>query len=206
MHAIVENFLERPTSHKVAFWVGSILLVTFIFWQYFYSAALTEEDELSNKVQALTTEIATEKRLARDLGKFREQVKELDIKLKQALQELPDTREIPDFLRSISDLAREVGLEVPLFRPMPEVRKEFYAEVPVAISVEGTFHQVATFFDEVGRLPRIVNIAGITVREPKIGEDRILVKADCSATTFRYLDESERIEAVATDPKKRRKK
>ncbi len=206
MHPFIENFLERPTSHKAGFWAGSILLISFVFWQYFYGAALKEQDELSNKVQSLTTEIATEKRLARDLGKFRDQVKELDIKLNQALQELPDTREIPDFLRSISDLAREVGLEVPLFRPLPEVRKDFYAEVPVSITVEGTFHQVATFFDEVGRLPRIVNISGITVREPKIGEDRVVIRADCSATTFRYLDESERVQAAATDPKKRKRK
>jgi type IV pilus assembly protein PilO len=206
MHPAIENFLEKPIGYKIGAWVVSLLVVSFIFWTWVYKDKLTQLSELEEKQSKLTTEISHERRLAQNLSKFREEVKALDIKLKFALQELPDKKEIPDLLNSISNLAREAGLDVSLFRPMPEVFKDFYAEVPVSVSIEGTFHQIVTFFDEVGRLSRIVNINQIGFRDPIVSEDRVQVKADCVATTFRYLEESERISGTDTPESKKRRK
>jgi type IV pilus assembly protein PilO len=201
MSEFVEQLMDRPKSHKIAFWIGSIAFFTFIFWQYSYSSLLTQRDELEEKVTALEGEILNEQRLSRDLTRVREAVRELDAKLQSALQELPDKREIPGLLSSISSLAKDAGLDVNLFKPRQENFKEFYAEVPVSIQVEGTYHQVASFFDEVGRLPRIVNISEISFKDPKLTPDdgRIRSRASCAATTFRYLDESERAKAPEAD-------
>lgn len=207
MHPFLERQLERPASHKAAFWILSLAVIIFLFWQYSYSAKLQENSDLNERVESLTTQINHERRLAQNLPKFREEVRELDIKLQRVLQELPDKREIPELLASVSNLAREAGLEVNSFRPVAEQLKEFYAQVPVEISVEGTFHQVATFLDEVGRMSRIVNINAIALRDPHITPDKITVKSDCVATTFRYLDESERAAAPEKgDTTKRRRK
>jgi type IV pilus assembly protein PilO len=209
MNPIIQNILDRPRGQKIGIWVGSLVFVALIFWQYFYGPGTKELGKLETKIEDLNSQIGHEQRLARNLVKFRKEVKELEVKLKLALQELPDEKEIPDLLNNISNLARDAGLEVALFKPNPEVFREFYAEVPVTVSVEGTFHQVATFFDEVGRLPRIVNVNQIYVRDPKQpeGEEQMRIKSDCTATTFRYLDESQRIDAPdAADKKKRRKK
>lgn len=208
MNQVIENFLERPLSHKIGFWVGSLGILTFLFWQYAYSGLSEEVGKLSDKVDTLNAQITHEQRLARNLGKFRKEVADLEVKLRFVLQELPDKREIPDLLASISNLARDAGLEVNLFRPNPENMKDFYAEVPVSISVEGSYHQIATFFDEVGKLSRIVNVNEIIVREPKVTDEKVLVKSDSLITTFRYLDESERIKPAAksqTDKKRRKK-
>lgn len=207
MHPLLQSFMDRPTSHKIGFWVGSILFVTFLFWQYFYSPQLAEQEKLASKIEDLQSKIGHERRLAANLSKFRKEVEELDVKLKFALQELPDEREIPDLLANISTLARDAGLEVNLFKPSPEVFREFYAEVPVKVAVSGSFHQVTTFFDEVSRLPRIVNINQVNMVDPKIGEDKISISSECVATTFRYLDEAERIKVPeGSDAKKRRRK
>src|SRR5262245_41358715 len=98
MNSLIENFLERPTSHKIGLWVGSLVLITYIFWQFFYSTQSKEYSDLSSKVNTLTTQIAQETRLAKNLGKFSKEVKDLELKFKFALQELPDKREIPDLL------------------------------------------------------------------------------------------------------------
>ncbi|RIL12177.1 MAG: pilus assembly protein PilO [Proteobacteria bacterium] len=207
MHPIIENFMERPLSHKVGAGVGLVALLSLLFWYFLYSPLAQTFSELEAKRDELMTQVGVERRLAKDLPKFRREVKDLDIKLKFALQELPDKREIPDLLASISNLAREAGLEVSLFRPMPEVSREFYAEVPVTVSVEGTFHQVCTFFDEVGQLSRIVNINQIAVSDPTVTENGARIKAGCVATTFRYLDEGERIQlSEAQDTKKRKRR
>lgn len=192
MNELVQRFMDRPLWQRVCIWAGSLLFVILIFWQYFYSPRLEEHIKLTEKVENLDSRIVDERRRARNLKKLREKVRELDVKLKFALQELPDKKEIPDLLSSISTLAKDAGLDVTVFKPQGENTKEFYAEVPVNISVEGTYHQVATFFDEVGQLSRIVNINDVALREPRLMESRMVVKTDCVATTFRYLDEAER--------------
>lgn len=206
MNQIVQNLLDRPTSHKVAFWVASVLLICFLFWQYVYGPKVEAAEKLDIKIEELRSKIGHEQRLARNLSKFRKEVEDLEVKLKFALQELPDEREIPDLLSSISTLARDAGLEVQLFKPAAEIVREFYAEVPVKVAVQGTFHQVASFFDEVGRLPRIVNINQISIVSPEIQDGGVRIKSDCTATTFRYLDEAERIKAPGVDDSKRRKR
>lgn len=208
MGNLLERFLERPLWQKLAVWVGSLGLVGFLFWNYYYGEKRKTFAELEEKVSNLNTQIHQEQRLARNLPKFEKEVDELDKKFRIAVAELPDKREIPDLIISISNLARDSGLLVTLFKPNPEVRKEFYAEVPVSVSVEGTFHQVATFFDEVGQLPRIVNINQISLGGAKVLEDRISIKADYVTTAFRSLDESERIAPPkeAANSKRRKKK
>ena len=206
MSAFIDGLNERPTWQKVAFWVGSCALLSYLFWQFLVADKWEEEEKLGATVRDLQNSIIQERRISQELGKFQQEVAVLEVKLKAALQELPDKREIDDLLVSISTLARDSGLNVLLFKPSPEVRKEFYAEVPVAVSVEGTYHQVASFFDEVGHLPRIVNINQIIIREPKVGEQQVMIKSESVATTFRYLDESERIQNPEGDKGKRRKK
>ncbi len=192
MHPVIENFLERPTSHKIGFWVGSVVFLSFVLWTYLYGPKAEELTKLTEEVDSLESQITQETRIAKNKDKFLKEVKELDVQFEEALLKLPDKREIPDLLSSISSLARDAGLDVQLFKPRAENFKDFYAEVPVEVSVEGTYHQVATFFDEVGKLDRIVNINQIFVRDPKVHDDTVDVKTDCLATTFRYLDDQER--------------
>ncbi len=206
MNQAIDNFLERPLWQKAVFWLGSLLFVAYCSYQFLLKDQWDTETALQEKVDSLNNSIVQEQRIARELNRFRREVKELEIKLKFALQELPDKREIPDLLTSISGLARDSGLTVNLFRPMPESFKDFYAEVPVSISVEGTYHQIAAFFDEVGHLPRIVNITQIAIKEPRVGESQVNVKSECVATTFRYLDESERIQNPEGNDKAKRKR
>jgi type IV pilus assembly protein PilO len=190
----LDNLMERPRLHKVMGVVVIIALIVVVFWQFFYIGPFEEVGELRTKVDNLNAQLLTEKRIVRDLPRLREVVKELDVQLTKALNELPDKREIPSLLASISNLAKDAGLEVSLFKPKPEVLKDFYAEVPVSIIVDGNYHQVATFFDEVGQLARIVNMGEISMKDPRVSEreKRSTIKTSCTATTFRYLDESER--------------
>jgi len=192
MHPAIQNILDRPKGQKIAIWVGVIAVLGFLFWQFFYSAKMTEQKEISDKVAELEKTIFDERRRAANLPKLREMVKDLDAKLKVVLQELPDSSGIDQLIDSISDLARDAGLEITLFTRKEDNAQDFYAEVPVAISVEGAYHQVATFFDEVSHLNRIVNINQIGISMPKINDNSVSVKVDCNATTFRYLDEAER--------------
>jgi type IV pilus assembly protein PilO len=206
MSDFIDSLMERPASHLYGGWALILLLVVGGYFQVFYKAVATEHGELKEEVETLETQISHEQRLARDLPRVRREVKELDTKLKFAMAQLPDKREIPQLLASISDLATGAGLDVGLFKPKPDNFKEFYVEVPVSISVEGTFHQVVTFFDEVSQLDRIVNISNIAFREPKIKDGNVRIKSDCLATTFRFMDEEERAKRDSSKKGKKRRR
>jgi type IV pilus assembly protein PilO len=206
MSKIADAFLERPLWQRVAFWIGSLLFVAYCSYQFVLASSIEEHDALVEKIEGLNKSIAQEKRIARDLNKFRQEVRDLEVQLKFALQELPDKREIADLLTSISNLARDAGLVVNLFKTVPENFREFYAEVPVQISVEGSYHQTVSFFDEVRRLPRIINISQISMRSPKMRDGGMAVTTDCLATTFTYLDEAERAKLPKADDATKRKK
>jgi type IV pilus assembly protein PilO len=107
------------------------------------------------------------------------------------VDQLPNKREIPDLLKAISNKARESGLEILLFRPRAENYQDFYAEVPVDITVKGSFHSVVSFFDDVGRLDRLVNINNIGFKS-KVAGDQVTVETSSMATAFRFLEEAER--------------
>lgn len=204
MHPAIDTFLERPLSHKLGAWFLTLLVLFGGFWQFFYSDKIKELGKLDAKIEQIDSEIATEQRLAQRLNKARERLKDLDAKLKAALLELPDKSEIDRILEKISNLARESGLELNLFKRKDENFKEFYAEVPVNVSVTGTYHQIATFFDEVGRLSRIVNINQIVLYEPKPTEEGIVIKSDCVLTAFRYLSDAEKAERAPAEVKRRK--
>jgi type IV pilus assembly protein PilO len=212
MHPAIENFLERPTKQLVGAWILALLVVFGLGFQYFISPLLTEQSDLNAKIVKLEGQIFEQRRKVGSLPKFKKQLEQLESKLKVALDELPDKRQIPELLQTVSSLARDVGLKVTQFQPMPELLRDFYAEVPVALTVEGSYHQIATFFDEVGTMDRIVNVGEIDiwndffrVNRQVLGNvetmDSFPVRAKCVATTFRYLDDEERAGVQAIQEK-----
>jgi type IV pilus assembly protein PilO len=98
---------------------------------------------------------------------------------------LPEKEEIPSLLASISQSGKDSGLEFLLFQPKPEVKKDFFAEIPVAISVSGGYHNVAMFFDKVANLSRIVNINNIALKPQKNGEELV---TNCTAVTYKFVE------------------
>jgi type IV pilus assembly protein PilO len=201
VNKFIDAFAEWPIHFKVGAWLGGLLFLSFLFWQYLYKEPAEDLQSASDKVESLQGQIRHQRMLAKNLPAVRKKVQELDKKLQVALQELPNRQETSRLLESISDLARDAGLSVDLFRELGETTKEFYGQKSVSLTVQGSFHQVATFFDEVGNLPRIVNINGVSMRDPVKKDDAIRLTTDCKATTFWYLTEEER----AAQQKKKKK-
>ena len=212
MNVQIEKIFELSLPKKLGIMFGSIALIGGGYWMLFYSSTITDISTVTSEVDRMKSEIAEKQVVAANLPQFESEVERLDEELTKALTELPDKKEVDELLDKISDKARDAGLDVRLFKPQAEQKKDFYAEVPVEIEIGGTYHQVATFFDEVGHLERIVNIDQFSLEKPEETDGRIMVNASVVATSFRFLDESERPKADATgEPgdskvKKKRKK
>ena len=209
MHPLIENFKERPLHQKLIAWVLSLVALAVVFWLYLYKEDWQKLQELTDKAEKLDLEIFEAQRKARELPKFQKEAEKLDKQLERVLLQLPDKREIQALLSSVSTLATDTGLEVIAVTPQKEVIRDFYAEVPMYLEVEGTFHQIATFFDEVGHLSRIVNIARVSVDLVTETKTEVLVRGACIITSFRYLEDSEKVVPAAAQAgrggKKRRR-
>lgn len=92
------------------------------------------------------------------IEQFKKDLREIDVQLKQMSAVLPETGEIPELLRGVSNLGQQNGLEFLLFKPEKEEPRDFVTEIPVTVNLKGNFHQLGIFFDQVRRLPRLVNV------------------------------------------------
>jgi len=202
----IEKIIDASIAVRLAILGGVVALLVGFYWFFFFQSSQEELAKLDEDAQRLETEVSEKQRIVANLPKFEAEVERLDGELKKALAELPDEKEIPQLLEKIADKAKDSGLDVRLFRPKGEQRKDFYAEVPVEIEVAGGFHQVATFFDEVSRLERIVNIDSFSMTDPKMSENGRILKTSLVATSFRFLDEKERPKEEESGAKKRRRK
>jgi type IV pilus assembly protein PilO len=110
------------------------------------------------------------------------------------LRQLPSTTEVESLLVDVSQTGLASGLEVKKFKPSAEEKKGFYAELPIALEVSGSFHQLATFISGIAALPRIVTISDMRL-EPFNTKEKISssgkLKMSATAKTYRYLQEDE---------------
>lgn len=210
MNDLLERFFELESRQRVMAVVGLLAVVFGGYWYFVYAGRRAETIAVTAKIKDLRTQRESKQKLVANIGELQQTVRDLGAQLKEAEAQLPDSKEIPDLLTSISSAGRDSGLEVISFRQRQEQLKDFYAEVPVDVTVRGNYHEVATFFDRVGKLDRIVNVADIVMQSPKRQGDEMIVDTLCSATTFRFLDEQERAEIAkekaAKDKESKKKK
>ena len=192
MNQLLTQILGLPRQQKIGILAGLIIFLLVIGYFYVYLPGDDKVTKLAEEITGVRGDRDKKKALSANLPKLQKEAQEWDAKLKAAMAQLPNRKEIPDLLSSLSTKAREAGLEILLFRPRAENFQEFYAEIPVDIVVRGGFFNAVTFFDEVGKLSRLVNIDNIDLKNPKVGGDQVALEISTLATTYRFLDEAER--------------
>jgi type IV pilus assembly protein PilO len=195
----VEKVFKLPVKQKLLMLLAILILAGAGFYFGIFSPRQDEYKQLKGKLAGLQNEVAEKQRIANNLPKLKREFEELKQELQNALTELPNQKEIPTLLTSITSAGKAAGLDFLIFRPRAEEPKDFYASVPVDISVAGTFFEVANFFVSVGNLPRIVNISNVSFVDIRESGGRNMVRVNCLATTFRFLDKKE----IPNDAKKK---
>jgi type IV pilus assembly protein PilO len=205
MNELFDRIMDMPVRQRVLLLVGSVFLLFFLYGYLLYLPRTAEIAEKEENLVALEQDRDRKLALVSNLPQLRQEVADLNAALKEAVAQLPDTKEIPDLLSGISAVARESGLEIQQFRQKAENFQDFYAEVPVEILVKGTYWQVEQFFKKVADLTRIVNVSDIGIKAPTLIEnDPVKLQTSCAATTFRFLDEEER-ERIRKEREKKQK-
>ncbi len=192
----IESISKLPTPKKVLILVIVLCAMAGLYlWRFF----LPSQEELSaaqREGSKLENELNNSKAIARDLQKYNEQVAKLNEELRNALTQLPNEKEIPEILKTISSLGKESNLEFTLFKPRPEQPQQFFANVPIDLVALGSYHNVGIFFDKVSKLPRIINVVDFNLTKVKDvkdlkgkSENEILLKTSCMISTYRFIEQ-----------------
>jgi type IV pilus assembly protein PilO len=195
MAITLDDIQKIPNKYKILIGLVVYLVLGYLYFFFFFQPALERRASLGENLETLEFQIARRQIIAKQIEKHKKEIEKLKENLKFALAKLPEQKEIPGLLTSVSEMGKKAGLDFILFEPNAVVSREFYAEIPVKIIVDGTFHDTALFFDSVTSLPRITNITNINMKKSTAGgaEENILT-TDCFIKIYMFLEMSNETE------------
>src|SRR4051794_5653272 len=159
-----------------------------MFYQMYESPQRTDIAARQAQLDALKADITKGLTTAKKLPEFRQQVADLESRLANLKAILPEEKDAADLLNRMQTVAVLSNMTIKGFKPSPTVTKQLHAEWPITLELEGTYHNLAIFFDRVGKFTRIVNISGLDVRNREKSESNSTITATCVATTFVLLE------------------
>ena len=185
-----------PKSVKVFFVALVVVAIVFLGW-YFYVSG--EQDTLASAQQQevkLKQEFEQKQAKVVNLDALKGQLAQMNEMLSQMLRELPSKTEMPGLLVTISQTAQAAGIETDVFKPQPEIPKEFYAIKPISLKMQGTYHQFGTFISSVASLPRVVILTMHNVSLKPVGGSKNAppggqLMLEGTVQTYRYLGDEE---------------
>jgi len=185
-----QTIANLSPARKIILVLVMVVLIFGLYWQFAYKGKARTINRLRSDLSNKQAKLNENEAIARNLPRFKEEVKKLNQQLGKVVQELPNSREIPNLLETVSNLGALNGLEVIYLKPRNDVDKGFYAEVPIAIKVRGGYHEMGLFLDALSRLPRIINVSDITMGNAREDERSGVIVLDISAlaTTYRYIE------------------
>lgn len=203
-----DSFLEKkvvPLDKKVIITIFALVIIVPIvaFYFLFYTEKTKEIKGLESREASLFKEITEAKAIAAKLEEHLAEMEETKRLFAEASVLLPQKKEIPSLLTNISALGTNSGLNMATFSPGGERRKEFYAEIPVSIKVNGPYHNIGTFLYEVSKLDRIVSAINISLGGGNMQRGEMLLGSNINLITYRFLEESE---MAAQNPQAGKKK
>ncbi len=227
----INTIKKMPLKMKAVVVLVAFLLIGYLYWYLFMSSALEKKSSLNVKLSEIQTKIKEQEKLASQLDKYMADVKALQENYKMALQKLPDQREIPNLFHSVASVGKEAGIEFLLFQPKAPVPKgmnasasakpkvdakgkkgaaapapePFYEEIPVAVSMVGSFQNILYFFDKVAKLPRIINISDVTISKDSRSATQ-LVSSTFTIKTYMFIEKKEKMTETAPATKSEKTK
>src|SRR6267142_3624071 len=182
--AALQNFVDGPKMPKVV--LGLVGVVAILAGAYFLllSPLQARIAELVQKRTQVTTEVNQVRAQVAEIERYRREIAELEKRLALLKDRLPSEKETPTLYRAVSAAAEQSGLGVALFQPKPAVPKDVVSEIPITISAQGSYHQLAKFFERVAGLPRVVNVNDFKLTG--LGKSKDSMKADLTLATYMY--------------------
>ncbi len=166
------------------------------FHYMIYSGMQQEIDQKETEKQSLQKEVEAGKLTAARLPEFKREVERREAQLQTLSRILPSSKEVDDLLRKVQALASQSNLNVLRFKPEATQPVDFYAKWPISLEFDGSYHNLAHFFDRLSKLSRIVNVSNVKISANKTPTISSTIRATCTATTFVFIEQQQPPEAA----------
>jgi type IV pilus assembly protein PilO len=191
----MENFSEMPALKQWAAIVVGAALVTGVLH---YTIFKNQRDANAQAQHSLELKMGEN----RQLESYRPKLAEMDRQVASLKQQLdierhivPDDKDVDTFMKTLDSEALKAGIEIRRYTAKSLTDRDFYTEVPFELELDGPYYSMLSFFDQVGKLERIVNISGLIMASTKKPSDakakhtymyapNETIVATCTATTF----------------------
>lgn len=177
-------------SWKVQIGIFAVVAALLVgsFYYYWVEPMQAEMAVREQKLAAMQADINKGLATARQLPEFRSQVADLERRLDSLRAVLPEQKDVGDLLRRIQILAAQSNLQIKGFKPAPTVTRQMHAEWPIDLELDGTYHNLGRFLDEVAKFSRIINVGQLHIKAKDQPSVDSTVTAACVATTFVLFD------------------
>jgi type IV pilus assembly protein PilO len=195
MEKLIERIVKAPLGAKIGVVAAVVALLTvlnyFVVGMDFGDSISGTEEAIRKTVQQqaqLDKEYIEKTAIANNLNQFRREKELLEQQLTEALAELPEDKKIEDLLQLFQDRAIKAGLKIGSIEPKAPASEKFYAKIPIPMTVTGNYHEIATFFDSLGRMRRIVNVSEVSLDTPKDVNGKVILSGKFLVTAFMFVD------------------
>src|SRR5512133_2908287 len=195
MDKLLERILKAPLGAKIGAVAAIVAVLTALNWFVVgmnLGAPIGDvEEKIRKTVQEqarLDKEYIEKTAIANNLNQFRREKELLEQQLREALAELPEEKNIEDLLQLFQDRAIKAGLKIGSIEPKAPSTERFYAKIPIPMTVTGNYHEIATFFDALGRMRRIVNVSDVQLDSPKDVNGKVILNGKFLVTAFMFVD------------------
>ncbi|MEK7714051.1 MAG: type 4a pilus biogenesis protein PilO [candidate division NC10 bacterium] len=182
--AFFDPIVNAPKPQKIVLGVVGLAIIGAAAYFLLLSPLETKVAQLRTQAASLEREVVQNRAIVADLARFRREVLELEARIGALKERLPIEREMPALYRTLSDAGTQAGLAVSLFQPRDAQIKDYYAEIPIVINADASYHRIGEFFERVARLARVVTVKDIKLSAG--GRPANPVRAELTLATYQY--------------------
>ncbi|MFY2561397.1 type 4a pilus biogenesis protein PilO [Corallococcus terminator] len=190
MDKYLDQFVKATPAVKYGGLAAAIVLMTVANYFLLIDPTETQIKQQISARRTLDLDLAEKSEIAQNLNERRREMDVLEQKLAEALTELPEKKDVEELLAQINDIGKKSGLEISLVQPDREYvgGGEFFARIPIRMTVSGNYHEIAMFLQEMANMRRIVNVNNINLGQPTLKNEKVVLQSSFLATTFRFVE------------------
>ena len=177
-----------PWKAQLAIFVGLSLAAAGAFYYFYEMPAQAQMTTRQSELDTVRARINKGLTTARQLPEFRKEVAEMQARLESLKPILPEEKDAADLLRNVNTLAVQSNLTIRGFKPQPITTRTMHAEWPIALELEGSYHNLGRFLDSVSKFPRIINVGNLQIRGKQDSTPNATIEVSCTATTFVLIE------------------
>ena len=182
------SFSKMPWYGQLGAFAILSLVGAGVFWNWYAKPVQDTIEQREAQLATIRADINRGLATARSLPAFRREVAELEAQLDRLRPVLPDEKDVGDLLRRIQGMATQSDLTIRGFAPQAVATKQMYAEWPIGLQLDGTYHNLGNFLERVSKFPRIINVTSIHIKAKDNAASGNTITADCTATTFVLIE------------------